>query len=109
MEEPSSRSENDPKEREKEPWKYYSTYKYTPSGRLNLIIESYVGEGNKKTWADTDKHPVETRLNSFIVGLILAAEALKKTSIGKGRARQEVGGGGKKKGRTGRTAEARAT
>lgn len=83
MEEPANRSEVDPKEKEKEPWLYYSSYKYVPSGCLNLIIESYVGGGLKKTWADTDKHSVETRLNSFICGLILAAESLKKRRLEK--------------------------
>lgn len=49
-------------------------YEYVPSGKLTLQInDHYSGSSYRAKWTDTDKKPIETRLNEFISSLYLSA------------------------------------
>jgi hypothetical protein len=55
--------------------------KKVPSGRLTLTINeggSYWTNGCRHTWRDTDKKPLEKRLNQFVAGLVEMAARLKQ-------------------------------
>lgn len=55
--------------------------KKVPSGRLTLTINeggSYRTNGCRHTWRDTDKKPLEKRLNQFVAGLVEMAARLKQ-------------------------------
>jgi hypothetical protein len=63
------------KEKERSPWMYSRPeYDYKPSGLLALKVGAKVYDGIRRTWADATKHTVETSLNSFIAGVVRAAE-----------------------------------
>src|SRR3989304_3384590 len=51
----------------------YDRYRYVPSGQLVFRINEYI-DGIRKSWSDGKRHRLEYCLNSFIVGLIRAAE-----------------------------------
>ena len=76
MEEPSTRRSHVPTKDEIK-YGHWRPNNYVPSGRLNLLIESYIGDGYQKIWTDGDRNPIEGRLNSFISGLIKASEGMK--------------------------------
>jgi hypothetical protein len=66
------------KEKEKHAWLYdRPQYDYSPSGSLILKIKVSEGSGYRRIWSDGKKQRLEDALNSFIVGLIKAAEAIK--------------------------------
>jgi hypothetical protein len=52
-------------------------YDWVPTGQLSLMIESYCGDGVRRTWSDAKQQRIENCLNAFIVGLVAAAEAIK--------------------------------
>ncbi|MEK7841820.1 MAG: hypothetical protein AAB197_04020 [Deltaproteobacteria bacterium] len=58
-------------------WHRRPEFEYFPSGRLALCIVSKDTEGCRRLWADGTTQKVEDRLNSFIGGLVMAAEAIK--------------------------------
>lgn len=78
------------KEKEKYAWLYNRPqYDYSPSGSLVLKIKSSEGRGFRRTWSDGKKQRVEDALNSFIVGLIKAAEAIKAERLERERWKRE--------------------
>ena len=58
-------------------WHRRPEVEYFPSGRLALCIVSDDIEGCRRLWADGTTQKVEECLNSFISGLVIAAEAIK--------------------------------
>lgn len=78
MEEPSVRVEVPKNEKDK--WSY-RTHDYKPSGRLKLTIEVWGIDEFQKVWSDTEKHPIETKLDSFIQGLVLMSGGIKKQNL----------------------------
>lgn len=52
----------------------YTDYEYIPSGKLTIQIKAHYSESTCRTkWTDTEKKPIETRLNEFISSLYLSA------------------------------------
>lgn len=51
---------------------------YRPSGRLKITIDYTDFRGVRHTWSDGKKKPLEEYLGHFIVGLVLAAKAIKQ-------------------------------
>jgi hypothetical protein len=80
MEEPASRFDRTPTEKERK-WGYWKKWDYTPSGKLNFVIETYVGDGHQRNWADSEKHPMEKRLNSLVASLLLMSDSLKQKRV----------------------------
>jgi hypothetical protein len=77
LEEPSNKVERELTQEEKKKlfqndW-IYDRYRYIPSGKLVFRINEYI-DGIRKSWSDGKKHRLEDLLNSFIIGLIGAAE-----------------------------------
>jgi hypothetical protein len=58
-------------------WHSRPPFDYFPSKRLALCIVSDDIEGCRRLWADGTTQKVEECLNSFISGLVIAAEAIK--------------------------------
>lgn len=85
LEEPAIGSSRSPTAEEKK-WGYADRRVYTPSGKLNLIVDTY-GGGNKTRWTDTEKHPIESQLRAFLEGLVRVAEYEKASNAR--RAEQE--------------------
>jgi hypothetical protein len=58
---------------------YGRQYDYSPTGRLSIRLQlPYLGEARvRQNWWDASKQRVESCLNSVVVGLVTAAEALK--------------------------------
>jgi len=58
---------------------FYGTpmYAYSPTGKLRLRIMDNMYLGVRKMWSDGASQKVENCLNSFIIGLIRTAEAIK--------------------------------
>lgn len=58
-------------------------YDYSPTGRLSIRLQlPYLGEARvRQNWWDASKQRVESCLNSVVVGLVTAAEALKAQRI----------------------------
>jgi hypothetical protein len=78
------------KEKEKSPWMYSRVeYDYTPSGNLFLKIKNTDGAGVRKTWTDGINQRIERSLNSFIIGLIKAGEAIKADRLERERRNRE--------------------
>lgn len=61
------------------PWRY-DKYEYVPSGKLTLKINEWL-DGVRQNWSDGKKQRLEDSLNSFIIGLIWAAEKKKVIRI----------------------------
>jgi hypothetical protein len=77
------------KEKEKHPWMYSTQeYDYSPNGILFLKIENDDVWNIRKTWSDGRKQRLEDCLNSFVGGLIKAAEAIRHRRVE--RERQEL-------------------
>jgi len=77
LEEPTTKVERELTQEEKKKlfqngW-IYDRYRYVPSGQLVFRINEYI-DGIRKSWSDGKRHRLEYCLNSFIVGLIRAAE-----------------------------------
>lgn len=53
-------------------------YNYIPTGNLRLRITDGEIAGTRRTWQDTSKRRLESRLNSFVIGLLHAADAKKE-------------------------------
>jgi hypothetical protein len=64
-------------------------YDYVPSGKLVLTITSLTWTGARQHWHDTEKTPIENRLNSFIAGLIAATEIIKIKRVEQERRQRE--------------------
>lgn len=66
------------KEKEKHPWMYSrQDYDYSPNGVLSLKIRNDDSLNTRKIWSDGRRQRLEDCLNSFVVGLIKAAMAIK--------------------------------
>lgn len=77
------------KEKENHPWMYDRLeYDYSPNRILFLKIKNDDVLNTRKTWSDGRRQRLEDCLNSFVVGLIKAAEALRHRRIE--RERQEL-------------------
>lgn len=66
-----------------------SRYHREPTGQLALKIYTSGHKSLRKTWADGKKQRVEDCLNSFIIGLVRVAEAVRDWEEERERARQE--------------------
>jgi hypothetical protein len=69
------------KEQEKYPWMYSHEYDYIPTGIMSLKIDAWGICDTRKKWSDGQKQKLENCLNSFIIGLMKAAETIKKSRI----------------------------
>jgi hypothetical protein len=68
-------------EKKKPPHLIPDRWIYTPSGKLTLTIdESWIGS-HRKNWTDKERKPLEEQLNDVIVGIITAAEGLRRDRI----------------------------
>ncbi len=71
-----------PEEKVKNPYKYYDRYAYKSTGTLALSI--WLGSYSAwRTWQDSRKRTVEECLQDFMIGLIEAAEATKRSRLEK--------------------------
>jgi hypothetical protein len=52
---------------------YDPSFREEPSGRLALVLREYWGRSVKKTITETDKRPLENRLNDFMVATVALA------------------------------------
>ena len=78
------------KENEKHPWMYSrQEYEYSPNGVLSLKIRNDDSLNTRKTWSDGRKQRLEDCLNSFVVGLIRAAMAIKHLRVERERRERE--------------------
>ena len=60
-------------------WKRGPFFAYKPTGELSLQIEGgWHRERHRRTWSDSTHRHLEDCLHSFIRGLLLSAEALKR-------------------------------
>lgn len=66
-------------ELERSPFAYIrDRYRFSTTGNLSLCLDGdFLPRGSRKSWSDSDKQRLETRLDSFFRGLIKAAEAIK--------------------------------
>ncbi len=62
-------------------------YEWAPTGRLILHITD--GQGLRRTWTDRKDRLVEQFLNTFVVGLVRAAEAVKQDRVDAEKRRRE--------------------
>jgi hypothetical protein len=69
------------KEQEKYPWMYSHEYDYIPTGIMSLKIDAWGICDTRKKWSDGEKQRLEDCLNSFVIGLMKAAETIKKSRI----------------------------
>ncbi|MFH1627448.1 MAG: hypothetical protein ABIE47_01840 [Pseudomonadota bacterium] len=77
------------KDKEKHPWMYrIQEYDYSPNGILSLKIKNDDVMNTRKTWSDGRRQRLEDCLNSFVGGLIKAAEAIRHRRIE--RERREI-------------------
>ena len=76
-----------PEMQKKNPYKYWPRYVYDSSGILELNIDVWA-YGTRKHYKDGTRKRLEDRLNEFIVGLIMNAEAIKRDRIAE-QVRQE--------------------
>lgn len=53
---------------------YQSVYRDEWTGRLVLVIRNSWGHSVHQSWEDTDAHPLEERLNEFVLGVFRCAE-----------------------------------
>ena len=78
------------KEKEKYSWRYSRIeYDYTPSGNLILKIKNTGGSGVRKIWTDGINQRIERSLNSFIITLFKAADAIKAERLESERRKRE--------------------
>ncbi|MGK2906464.1 MAG: hypothetical protein ACSLFH_08995 [Desulfuromonadales bacterium] len=71
-----------PEEKAKNPYKYYDRYAYKSTGTLELSI--WLGSYSAwRSWKDSRKRTVEDCLQDFMIGLIEAAEAVKRSRLEK--------------------------
>jgi hypothetical protein len=64
------------KDKQKNPWRYtYPQYVYVPSGAFTLKITHPSWNLRRVSWSDGTRQQLEHSLNSFVIGLIKAAEA----------------------------------
>ncbi len=82
-----TRTERQPKP--KEPSWLYDKYDYNPSGRLTLLIKSYLRSVARKTWSDGKQQRIEECLNAFVVGLIKASVEMKAEELESERRHRE--------------------
>lgn len=47
------------------------------SGKLSLVIDSYIGDGLQKTWSDGAQGVLENKIDSFVNGLVQASASLR--------------------------------
>lgn len=69
------------KEQEKYSWMYRNEYDYIPIGILSLKIKAEGISDTRKIWSDGQKQRLENCLNSFIIGLMKAADKIKENRI----------------------------
>lgn len=60
---------------------HYPKHYCVPSGRLSLIIKTYIGDGLRTSWTDGKKQRIEDCLNAFVTGLIKAAVARRAMNL----------------------------
>lgn len=63
------------------PSRFTSEHEWKPTGRLVLRIDHSFLDGVRRTWADGKQQRVEDCLNTFVVGLVAVAEALKEQRL----------------------------
>lgn len=54
---------------------------FTPSGRLTFTIDEYWDDYGKKNWRDKEGRPLEDQLNEVVIGLLTAAEGLRRQRL----------------------------
>jgi len=69
------------KEQQEHPWMYGHEYDYIPTGILSLKINGDGISDTRRTWSDGQKQRLENCLNSFVIGLMKAAEKIKESRI----------------------------
>ncbi|MBK9294495.1 MAG: hypothetical protein IPM57_08630 [Oligoflexia bacterium] len=62
-------------------WGPRRDFEYLPTGKLSIIIDTYVGESIQKTWSDTKSNTFNSKVESFINALAKASEFLKMRRI----------------------------
>jgi hypothetical protein len=68
-------------EKKKPPQLILNRWIYTPSGKLTFTInESWIGS-HRKNWTDKERKPLEEQLNDVVIGILTAAEGLRKDKI----------------------------
>lgn len=63
--------------------------KYTPTGKLSLIIDKYFSYGLKKHWKDKNNLPLENQVSEFIDGIFKYTKALRQERLKYKKQRQE--------------------
>jgi hypothetical protein len=84
---PEEKEEDAKWERFRHIWPIRPRYEWVPTGRL--ILKIIDGEGLRRCWTDRSDRKVEQFLNSFIVGLVRAAEAMKEKRADNEKRRRE--------------------
>src|SRR5262249_19660968 len=81
--EKDNRSERELTEKEKRnPDGYiYDRWIFTPSSKLTFTIDEYWDGCTKKNWNDRDQKPLEDQLNDIMVGIVVAAKALRARTL----------------------------
>jgi hypothetical protein len=83
-------TQKEKKEQERWPCMYSRPrYEYSPSGHQALYIVGYLGEGFRRVWCDGKKQKIEHCLDSFLRGLLIAAEELKADRIRREQCQKE--------------------
>lgn len=77
------------KRRKEHPWMYTPEYDYVPTGVLTLKIKNERLYNTRKNWSDGKIHKLEDLLNSFIVGLMKAAQTIKLVRLERERRERE--------------------
>jgi len=80
MEERATRSDAPPQPKSHS-WSYNPKWIHTPSGRLTILIEGYLGGTCQTSWSDRDTLPLEKNLGAIASGLVEAAAALKRRHL----------------------------
>jgi hypothetical protein len=78
------------KDKARNPWRYpRPEYVYRPSGKMSFKITSPSWDIGRRTWSDGKKQRVENVLNSFVIGLIKAAEVERERRLWNERRERE--------------------
>jgi len=78
------------KDKARNPWRYpRPEYVYRPSGKMSFKITSPSWDIWRRTWSDGKKQRVENVLNSFVIGLIKAAEVERERRLWNERRERE--------------------
>jgi len=78
------------KEKLKRPWLFSEPqYETVPSGELTLRVIGHAGRGIRRTWGDTPKTRLEDQRNSFMVGPIRSAAAVRVDRLERERRERE--------------------